>query len=63
MDWYAEALQTAVSYGLISGYAEGTFLSEQPITREEAMVILSRILPVVELTSRLATARLALNMI
>jgi S-layer homology domain. len=51
--WYAEAVQIGVSNGLLSGYADGTFRPEQAITREEALVILSRILPLVELTSQL----------
>ncbi|MGQ5390373.1 glycerophosphodiester phosphodiesterase family protein [Paenibacillus sp. M.A.Huq-84] len=40
-DWYAEAVATAVSAGIISGYEDGTFRPNKEITREEqaAMII------------------------
>ncbi|MCR2806309.1 immunoglobulin-like domain-containing protein [Paenibacillus soyae] len=40
-DWYAAAVATAVSAGIVNGYADGTFRPEAFITREElaAMVI------------------------
>ncbi|XEC95624.1 S-layer homology domain-containing protein [Paenibacillus tarimensis] len=46
--WYAEAVSTAVDYGLISGYADGTFRPDRTITREEAMVVIARALPFAE---------------
>ncbi|UJF34523.1 S-layer homology domain-containing protein [Paenibacillus hexagrammi] len=41
-DWYRHDVQTAASYGLIGGYADGSFQPNASITRAEAMVILSR---------------------
>ncbi|NOU96460.1 hypothetical protein GC093_25055, partial [Paenibacillus sp. LMG 31456] len=40
-DWYAEAVATAVSAGIISGYEDGAFRPNKEITREEqaAMII------------------------
>jgi hypothetical protein len=39
-DWYARAVATAYSYGLISGFEDKTFRPADSITREQAMVIL-----------------------
>lgn len=41
-DWYAGYATKAKEYGLIDGYEDGTFRSDRPITRQEAMVILTR---------------------
>ena len=41
-DWYAGYVGTAVSYGLITGYANGTFGPNDRITREQALTILAR---------------------
>lgn len=41
-DWYQRPVHTAAVYGLITGFADGTFRPEQKISREEAMVIISR---------------------
>ena len=41
-DWYHGSVRTAYSYGLISGFEDGTFRPLQKITREEAMTILAR---------------------
>ncbi len=40
--WYGDAVSTAAEYQLITGFADGTFRPQQPITRAEAMVMLSR---------------------
>ena len=40
--WYAEALQFASGYGIITGYSDGSFRPNATITREEAMVIMAR---------------------
>ena len=45
-DWYNGAIRTAVEYGLLSGYADGTFGPNDRITREQAMVILARAMAV-----------------
>ncbi len=41
-DWYAGAVAAAKAYGLIQGYEDDTFRPAQTITREEAMVMISK---------------------
>lgn len=48
-DWFASTVKTAVSYGLISGYEDGTFRPHQTITRQEAAVIVAHALTIVNL--------------
>ena len=40
--YYAPYIKTAYELGIISGYSDGTFKPLSPITREEAMIVLSR---------------------
>ncbi|SFF13777.1 S-layer homology domain-containing protein [Paenibacillus algorifonticola] len=40
--WYAGYVETAAAYGLITGYADGTFGALKTITREEAIAIIAR---------------------
>ncbi|MFD1887178.1 S-layer homology domain-containing protein [Paenibacillus wenxiniae] len=40
-DWYAGVVGTAINHGLIEGYNDGNFRPNQPITREEAAMIIS----------------------
>lgn len=40
--WYANAVQTAAAAGLITGYTDGSFKPNSPITRQEMAVILSK---------------------
>ncbi|MGE5372490.1 MAG: Ig-like domain-containing protein [Solirubrobacterales bacterium] len=40
--WYYDAVRMAGQYGLISGYADGTFKPDQKINRQEAMIILGK---------------------
>lgn len=40
--WYAEAVQTAAAAGLITGYTDGSFKPNSPITRQEMATILSK---------------------
>ncbi|MDQ8736047.1 S-layer homology domain-containing protein [Paenibacillus sp. LHD-38] len=47
--WYAASLAAASEYGLINGYADGTFRPNEEISREEAMVILARSFDLMEL--------------
>jgi len=47
--WYENDVQIAVSYGLISGYADESFHPNGNIIRAEAMTIISRALDLVEL--------------
>ncbi|WP_165452467.1 S-layer homology domain-containing protein [Paenibacillus thalictri] len=49
INWYAAPIAAAVSYGLISGYEDGTFRPEGTITRAEAMVMLARAMDIVKL--------------
>ncbi|GIP40234.1 hypothetical protein J31TS4_35140 [Paenibacillus sp. J31TS4] len=41
-DWYNGSINTAQSYELISGFEDGTFRPTENITREQAMVMLSK---------------------
>jgi hypothetical protein len=41
-DWYAAPLATAYANGLLTGYEDGTIRPGQPITRQEAIVIMER---------------------
>ena len=41
-DWYADALTRARAAGVADGYADGRFLPQQPITRQDAAVLLAR---------------------
>ena len=43
-NWAYQYISTAVSYGWIEGYEDGTFRPNQPITRAEAMTIINRML-------------------
>lgn len=40
--WYAGIVSAANEYGLVTGYADGTFRPDRQITRAEAAVVLSR---------------------
>lgn len=42
--WAYGCIATATKAGWIAGYTDGTFKSEQPITRAEAMTIINRVL-------------------
>ncbi|WP_284638153.1 S-layer homology domain-containing protein [Paenibacillus silviterrae] len=41
-DWYSGTVAVANAYGLISGFEDGTFRPTEQITREQAMVIMSK---------------------
>ena len=41
-DWFNAAVRTASSYGLISGFEDGTFRPGDKITREQAIVIIAK---------------------
>ncbi len=43
-DWYYENVSAAVQEGLITGYPDNTFRPDHPITREEAAVIVNRLI-------------------
>jgi Cohesin domain./S-layer homology domain. len=41
-DWYHDSVFQAVSYGLVTGYADGSFHPNASISREEAIVMINR---------------------
>jgi len=49
-----DGIQTAYAYHLITGFEDGTFRPKAKITREEAMVILSKAMKITGLKSKLA---------
>ncbi|CAG7651411.1 hypothetical protein PAESOLCIP111_06311 [Paenibacillus solanacearum] len=51
-DWFYGAVSEAYAYGLIAGYADGTFRPEKTITREEAWTIIARAMKLVGLNTR-----------
>ncbi|WP_218185016.1 cadherin-like beta sandwich domain-containing protein [Paenibacillus sp. 1_12] len=53
-DWYAGAVSKAQEYGFIQGYEDGTFRPDRTITREEAMVMISRVMNIVGLGDELS---------
>ncbi|WP_164744463.1 S-layer homology domain-containing protein [Paenibacillus xylaniclasticus] len=57
--WYEEALEFASGYGLITGYADGSFRPNATITREEAMVIMARTAKLLGLDSDLTKQQAA----
>ncbi|WP_336776416.1 S-layer homology domain-containing protein [Paenibacillus sp. MMO-58] len=52
-DWYFGAVNTAVKYGLINGFADGAFRPDERITREQAMTILAKAMKVTGLKGKL----------
>ena len=61
-DWYSGYIKTAVAYGLIEGYSDGTFNPKGLITREQAMAIIARAMKItgleISLTERESSALL-----
>lgn len=60
-DWYAGAVAKAVEYGLIEGYRDGTFAPNQTISRQEALVILTRAMKIAGVESDGANAEVVLS--
>ena len=54
-DWYCGAVSAAVKYGIIKGYADGTFHPNANITREEAMAMLQRAAKIAEFAGTTGT--------
>ncbi|RDI41676.1 cadherin-like beta sandwich domain-containing protein [Falsibacillus pallidus] len=54
--WDDSVIHAAYRYGLINGYEDGTFRPEEKISREQAMIILSRAMAVVELEGNLESS-------
>lgn len=42
--WSYEAVQTAITAGLMQGFPDGTFRPEEPVTREQLAAVLARLL-------------------
>ncbi|CAH1216517.1 hypothetical protein PAECIP111893_04146 [Paenibacillus plantiphilus] len=51
--WYHQAVQIGYSYGLVDGHSDGSFKPNEKITRQEAMVILSRAMKLVGLNKEI----------
>jgi len=43
-EWYAKGVNEAIARGYMIGYEDGTFRPNNPITRQEAIVVLAKIL-------------------
>lgn len=52
-DWYGSAVNTAYSYGIVKGMEDGNFRPNDKITREQAMVILSKAMAITGLKDQL----------
>lgn len=51
-EWYSSAVNTARAYHLISGFEDGTFRPNDKITREQAMVMLSKAMEITGLIAK-----------
>jgi len=52
-DWYGDAVATAYSYDLISGFEDGAFRPNDKITREQAMIIIAKAMMITGLKDKL----------
>ena len=53
-DWYHSAINTANAFQLISGFEDGSFRPNDKITREQAMIILSKAMVITGLKAKLS---------
>lgn len=53
-EWYASVVNTAVQFGLIKGYEDGSFRPKNKITRQEAMTIVARAMSITGLKEQVA---------
>jgi hypothetical protein len=51
--WYSKAINTAYKYNLINGFEDGSFRPNDKITREQAMVIISKAMSITDLKAKL----------
>ncbi|WP_169515445.1 S-layer homology domain-containing protein, partial [Anaerovorax odorimutans] len=58
-NWYCEYVETASSYGIITGYGNGNFAPNDKITREQAMVMIARAMKLTELNVDLSDAEIS----
>ncbi|WP_317973013.1 S-layer homology domain-containing protein, partial [Paenibacillus sp. CCS19] len=56
--WYGQVLSFASGYGIITGYADGSFRPNATITREEAMVIMARTAALLGLDAALSSQQI-----
>ncbi|MEK0316995.1 S-layer homology domain-containing protein [Cohnella sp. 56] len=54
--WYASAVSTASAYGLVSGFADGTYRPSDKITREQAMTIVAKAMKLTGLSEKTGAA-------
>ncbi|WP_167336680.1 S-layer homology domain-containing protein [Paenibacillus camerounensis] len=54
--WYAGAVEAASEYGLITGFEDGSFRPNDPITREQAMVMIAKAMKLTGLAERTGAA-------
>ena len=52
-DWFSEAARTARAYGLVSGTGGSAFRPSDPITREQAMVIMAKAMAITGLAEKI----------
>lgn len=52
-EWYADAVSTAVGFGLIAGYEDGSFRPQSKISRQEAMTMMARAMQLTGLKEQL----------
>ncbi|HYE69756.1 MAG TPA: S-layer homology domain-containing protein [Anaerovoracaceae bacterium] len=57
--WYAGYVETAVSYGIITGYSNGKFGPNDKIAREQAMTMIARAMKLTGLYSTLTEAEMS----
>ncbi|OKP91648.1 hypothetical protein A3844_00530 [Paenibacillus helianthi] len=55
--WYASYVKTAAEYGLVSGYPDGSFGAQEPISRQQMMTVLSRAMKLTGLQTEVSQAR------
>ncbi|WP_164716673.1 S-layer homology domain-containing protein [Paenibacillus whitsoniae] len=60
-DWYSSAVSTAYGYSLIAGFEDGTFRPNDRVTREQAMVMITKAMRITGLTSKTSDTITALN--
>ncbi|BBH22340.1 hypothetical protein Back11_36850 [Paenibacillus baekrokdamisoli] len=54
-DWYSDVVQTAYEYGLINGFEDGKFRPGDLITREQAMLIITKAMKITGLKAKLTS--------
>ncbi|WP_240480001.1 cadherin-like beta sandwich domain-containing protein [Paenibacillus fonticola] len=57
-DWFRDAVNTGVAYGLIQGYDSGEFRPNNNITRQEAMMIIAKAMKLTGLDSNLTASQI-----